>query len=218
MRLAKTTRLQNGSGMSLLRSVLRHLRHSPSIPSKAGIVGLAVVLMPAVCVLAQDGGKTVIENETLRVTWDANQNSFAVLAKASGKTFLANGRFSGTGGRASVVQEQGRFGRCEVIGLTYPDGHRDSIRLVPSLPFVLFDSTLHNDGSEALVTNHVHLVTSTLNLGKAATDLRAFGTGGLQTLEKNTGSYAYLAVVDPETRAGVVGGWLTHHRGSGVVF
>ena len=35
---------------------------------------------------------------------------------------------------------------------------------------------------------------------------------------QNPGSYAFLAVVDPRKRSGVVGGWLTHDRGSGVVF
>jgi formate hydrogenlyase subunit 6/NADH:ubiquinone oxidoreductase subunit I len=32
------------------------------------------------------------------------------------------------------------------------------------------------------------------------------------------GSYAFLAVASPDTRSGVVSGWLSHDRGSGVVF
>ena len=44
------------------------------------------------------------------------------------------------------------------------------------------------------------------------------GTGGLLEPAKNPGSYAFLAVVNPRNRNGVVGGWLTHDRGSGVVF
>ena len=55
-------------------------------------------------------------------------------------------------------------------------------------------------------------------MSKPWSELRAFGTAGLTAVDKNPGSYAYLAVVDPATRAGIVGGWLTHDRGSGVVF
>jgi len=40
-------------------------------------------------------------------------------------------------------------------------------------------------------------------------------TGGLRTPAQNPGSYAFLAVADPESRAGVVGGWVTNDRGSG---
>ena len=32
------------------------------------------------------------------------------------------------------------------------------------------------------------------------------------------GSYAWLAIAEPQTRNGVVGGWITFNRGSGVVF
>ncbi len=61
-------------------------------------------------------------------------------------------------------------------------------------------------------------VSAEAQLGKPHTQLRALGTAGLTAVDKNPGSYAYLAVVDPATRAGIVGGWLTHDRGSGVVF
>jgi hypothetical protein len=43
------------------------------------------------------------------------------------------------------------------------------------------------------------------------------GTGGLTGLSQGPGSYMWLAVADPESRNGVVGGWLTAERGSGVV-
>ncbi len=68
------------------------------------------------------------------------------------------------------------------------------------------------------MTNHVRAVAAGLDLGKPLSKLRAFGTAGLTLVEKNPGSYAFLALVDPARRAGVVGGWLTHDRASGVVF
>jgi hypothetical protein len=158
--------------------------------------------------------KFVIQNSQLEVVFDPACASFTVRSKASGKVFVSAGKLSGTDGRAEVRPD----GVNQTILIRYPSGNSDSIILAGGLPFVQFHSTLRNDGSVALVTNHVRVVSAPLNLGKPPADLRAFGTGGLQELEKNTGSYAYLAVVDPATRAGVVGGWLTHDRGSGVVF
>lgn len=48
--------------------------------------------------------------------------------------------------------------------------------------------------------------------------LRTLGTGGLLQPDENPGSYAFLACAVPETRHGLVLGWLTHDRGSGVLF
>ena len=104
------------------------------------------------------------------------------------------------------------------ISIFYPNGSRDTISLYQGMPFVLFRADLHNPARERTIENHVRAVAATLELGKPLDALKSFGTGGLTTLEKNAGSYAYLAVVDPATRSGVVGGWLTHDRGSGVVF
>ena len=167
---------------------------------------------------AHGADRVVIQNTRLEVAFDPVWASFTVRSKASGKMFVTSGKLSGTGGEVEVVHGDSEFGKGGAILVKYPGGNDDGIWLDPKLPFVLFRSNLRNSGTEAVVTNHVRIVSAPLNLGKPVAELRAFGTGGLQELEKNTGSYAYLAVVDPATRAGVVGGWLTHDRGSGVVF
>ena len=43
------------------------------------------------------------------------------------------------------------------------------------------------------------------------------GTGGLLAPDKNPGSYLFLTCADPDTRRGIVAGWITEDRGSGVV-
>ena len=60
--------------------------------------------------------------------------------------------------------------------------------------------------------------TFTLDLGKPAGELRTMGTAGLTAPDKNPGSYLFLTLADPATRRGVVAGWLTEDRGSGVLF
>jgi len=49
-------------------------------------------------------------------------------------------------------------------------------------------------------------------------ELRAFGTAGLKTLDGHRGSYTFLAIVNPKNNQGVVSGWLTCHKGSGILF
>ncbi|MGL6194038.1 MAG: glycoside hydrolase family 36 protein [Thermoguttaceae bacterium] len=53
---------------------------------------------------------------------------------------------------------------------------------------------------------------------KNTDDLKAFGTAGIRPLDGHNGSYAFLAVVDPQTNAGIVSGWTTSKVGSGIVF
>lgn len=47
---------------------------------------------------------------------------------------------------------------------------------------------------------------------------KALGSAGLTSVDGHRGSYAFLAVAQPETRKGVVCGWLTSLKGSGIVF
>lgn len=160
-----------------------------------------------------------IENETLQVTFDAAKSTFSVRGKLSGKVFVLDGSLTGSGGAVKVAPAADpRLGNGQEIQISYPNGNRDSICLFPQLPFAIFRATLHNGGPQAAEVNRLPMISAPLDLGKPLAQWRAFGTGGLTTVEKNPGSYAYLAVVDPATRAGVVGGWLTHDRGSGVVF
>ncbi len=47
--------------------------------------------------------------------------------------------------------------------------------------------------------------------------LKAFGTAGLKPVDGHKGSYAFLSIVNPETRTGVVGGWISSEKAGGVV-
>jgi hypothetical protein len=89
--------------------------------------------------------------------------------------------------------------------------------LYPKLPFVAFQTTLRNGTDAATTIRRLRTAALTLELAKPAGELRAVGTGGLTPIA-DAGSYAYLAVADPVTRTGVVAGWLTHERASGVLF
>ena len=167
------------------------------------------------------GAETVmkIDNEFYSVDVDADGGTFAVLEKLSGKTFLRGGQLSSAGGTARIATiSHAVFGSGKVIEINYPNGNRESVALYPGTPFVLFQTTLHNGGKEPVVLNHVPTVSAVVELNKPAAEVATLGTGGLLPPAKNPGSYAFLALVDPQIRSGVVAGWLSHDRGSGVVF
>lgn len=183
------------------------------------LVAIAIICASLSSAASLAAEEVSIDNETLRVTFNVPKSSFTVQSKLSGKVFVTNGTLGGSGGAAkSSAITDPKFGQGSQITISYPSGNRDEIRLFPRLPFVLFRSTLHNGGTEPTVTNHLPTIDAKLDLDQLVEDLRVLGTGGLSWLATNPGSYAYLAVVDPNTRDGVVGGWITHDRGSGVVF
>ncbi len=160
-----------------------------------------------------------IENDSLRIMWIEDQGTFSIQAKPSGKVFVPSGRLSQATGTVQVIAVSDRtFGKGQAIEVSYPDGSSDRISLFPRLSFALFHSRLHNRGREVRQVDRVRTLDAAIHAGKPAGELQTLGTGGLIPPQMKPGSYAYLAVVDPATRQGVVGGWLTHDRGSGVVF
>ncbi|MDR1958168.1 MAG: alpha-galactosidase [Planctomycetaceae bacterium] len=57
-----------------------------------------------------------------------------------------------------------------------------------------------------------------LQLPQKADQLRSFGTAGLKPVDGHKGSYMFLSIVDPQTRNGVVSGWTTAGKASGIVY
>lgn len=102
-------------------------------------------------------------------------------------------------------------GRTVVTDGKLADAANTEITAPAKLPFVLFRRTLVAPGT----VNQVPVLSAKVAVPG---ELKTIGTGGLQSPDKNTGSYAWLAIADPQTRNGIVGAWLTHDRGSGVVF
>ena len=81
--------------------------------------------------------------------------------------------------------------------------------------FVTIDYVQKGD---ALLTSEEPLVWETTLFDAGVYDsIKAFGTAGLRAVDGHAGSYAFLALVEPATRSGVVGGWITSEKAGGVV-
>jgi hypothetical protein len=160
-----------------------------------------------------------IANDRYIVSVEAAEGGFSVASKPGAKPFLTGGKLTGAGGTSKVIELTDKtFGKGQGIQVSYPDGNKETLAIYPNLPFVLFNNSFHNGGAEPVTLNHVPTVSGVVDLGKPLAEIRTLGTGGLLKPADNPGSYAFLSVVDPATRSGLVGGWITHDRASGVVF
>ena len=156
-----------------------------------------------------------IQNDRVKLTYEAG--SLTLSDVMGGKPFGV-ATLAGAGGSGKMVAvSDATFGKGEAIEIADPSGG-GRVELFPGLPFALVKLRVTHTGSDVKVLNKVPVVTIAVDLGKPAESLRGFGTGGISSLADNKGSYMWQALVDPLTRHGVVGGWLTTTRGSGVAF
>lgn len=157
-----------------------------------------------------------LHNRTLRLTCDPATGQFTLASPKLPKAFRVEGRLAAPATR--VRREHPRhpaFGLGQALDLEHADGSRTRLELYPELPFLLVTRTLVNAGTTPQDLPSVEPWTF-----RVATEAvsRTLGTGGLKELGKDPGSYLFLAAADPATRRGVVAGWLTQERASGVFF
>jgi len=177
---------------------------------------LALVLAAA----RASGASIGIENDTLSVSYDDVSRSFSMVEKSSGKVVLREGGLLQPAADAAkaVATADRAFGAGRGIQIKYSDGAVSSLELYRGLPFLLVRTTLHNMTASAVDIARIVPMTTELDLDKPAGELKTLGTGGLLAPDQNPGSYLFLTCADPETRRGIVAGWLTENRGSGIVF
>ena len=177
---------------------------------------LAVILNAP---LLQAESDLKIENAIYAVDYDPSSKEFSIIHKPTGKAFAKNAKFENGGGKAAIIPIKDKtFGEGQAIEIISPNGNSDRITLCPDLPFVLFSGKLHNGTTEAITHNKVRTFSAAVETGAALSEVKTLGTGGLLSPDKNPGSYAFLTMANPASRSGVVGGWITHDRGSGAVF
>ncbi|WP_316817595.1 alpha-galactosidase [Pedobacter nyackensis] len=163
--------------------------------------------------------KNSISNQLLTVIYNPAVKGFEVRAKSAKKTFLKNVVPNGvikTVEQKKVVSTA--FGNGAALLVTTTDGNLFSFALYPQQPFLFISQTIKNAGNSDVDIPKLIPVSFSVDLGKPANQLKTIGTGGLLAPDKNPGSYVFLTTVDPESRNGVVAGWITNEKGSGVLF
>lgn len=160
-----------------------------------------------------------ISNDSLVVCFEVASKRFSVFDKGAAKPFLVDGRFGGTASQATVqTAADPVFGSGQRLLVDLTDGSASALDLYPKMPFVLLRTIRKNSTAGEIDLQQIIPATFTLDLGKPVSALTTLGTGGLLAPDKNPGSYLFLTCADPATRDGVVAGFVSQDRGSGVVF
>ena len=106
----------------------------------------------------------------------------------------------------------GKCTRIEAVGRE----RTTTFTLYESSPFLFVHSTVHNTTDNPLVVASLELFKVRAELGVPAKQLRSFGTGFLKSLDEPATSFSFTALVEPESRRGLVAAQLTHQQSSGV--
>jgi hypothetical protein len=180
-----------------------------------------IIILALISCIPNRSGAAVynINNQKFSVSYDDAIGTFSVAEAATGHCSLVDGRLEGISRKATVkLAYDDVFGGGEKIIVTQTDGSAASLELYNGLPFMLVRKELHNNGNAITDFQKYVPVTFGLDLGKPADELRTMGTAGLTAPDQHSGSYLFLTLADPATRRGVVAGWLTEDRGSGILF
>ncbi|HOK94751.1 MAG TPA: alpha-galactosidase, partial [Anaerohalosphaeraceae bacterium] len=183
---------------------------------------LTAVFSSACFVLAvPETAKLQIENMHTAVVFDNQTKNAAVYSKDAQKTYISSIQFKEALATAHRIDlNDTGFGKGQAIEIVTVSGDRQRLALYDRLPFVFMQSTIHNASAAIKTIPYYAPCVLKLDLQKSPRQLKAHGTAGLTAVDKksNSGSYAFLSIVDPDTRKGVVAAWLTNERGSGVLF
>jgi len=167
----------------------------------------------------QNVKRLTINNGILSVSYDVNDGTFS--ARRGEKVFIKEASFQKDSDnrvpKVRATRIQNTLGSAQAIEIKYSSGNIYTLALNRNSAFVFIKTLIHNPSDEKLIINKMTPVSFQVDLDKAAEDLRILGCDRLTSAEKERISYTFLAMAEPETRAGVFAGWLTNDRASGVV-
>jgi hypothetical protein len=177
---------------------------------------------------AQEGITSSVEDETyvvsnglLTLRYVASDRQMQVVR--AGKTVVHSVALweeaLGQSTAATFVSKATPMGEMKGISIqSSPDSPtRQSFFLAPGVPFLLVKAELFNAGAEPLERKTLVPFDAALDLGGDTGSLKWLGCDGLDPVSQGKTSYVFLTLADPATRQGVVGGWITHERASGIV-
>lgn len=179
-----------------------------------GTVGILFVVSAG---LSTEGAES-IEVDGLLITVEVNRQRFSLTDRSLGRAFVTRGTFARqfeSVQRGSV--EDPIWGNGRQLSITHSDGWLTRMSLYPRHPFVHISTIASNKSREPISMARLKVLEFDYDLGVPIENVCTLGTGGLRGA-RASGSYTFCAVADPETRRGIVSGWLTHERGVGVFF
>lgn len=161
-------------------------------------------------------GDTITMDNGL-VSISINHATTEFTARAGKKEFLTAGRLDDKAVRNSMGITDDKFGKGWVVSLVLPDQSICQFRVYQGRGLIFFRTDLFNAKKVPFTINKTTPLSFSAALGKSPAELKTLSCDGLFGGERERTVHAFLAAADPATRAGLVAGWLTHDRASGVV-
>lgn len=125
---------------------------------------------------------------------------FSLLEGSEFKAAVANNPVWGRGTRIEAIARQ----------------RTTTFTLYESSPFLFVHSTVHNATDKPLVVASLESFKVRAELGAPVDQLRSYGTGFLKSLDAPATSFSFTALVEPDSRRGLIAAQLTHQQSSGV--
>jgi hypothetical protein len=146
---------------------------------------------------------------------DRTTAEITILAK--GKPIITKGRIGLAADPLKVSDAGGKV--FDSITFESPDGIQGWIDLHHEKRFALIYTSIPNYGKDRTVTiNKLPIFHGNVSVPGRPMSLKILGTGGLAKPGGTIGSYMWLAAANPESRNGIVAGFVATDHGSGVVF
>jgi hypothetical protein len=181
-----------------------------------------LALALSLCARAIRAEELTVENAAVRVRY-ANDGRVQIepvraISGAAKVELKLLPELTASGAPTASRVERDNVGSGSAIEVRAKDGSVTQRIWAPAdQPFVCTNISLKNTGGEANTIKTLVPLSAAIEPQSNASDLRVFGSDGPALASKGKTSYVFLALVDPKTRAGLVSGWLTHERASGVV-
>jgi hypothetical protein len=163
-----------------------------------------------------------IDNGILSVSYDLENNTFSV--RRGENTFIKQGRFPEstdyyTPTVQTIKEPHANLGYREAIEVKFTNRQTYILSLQENLPFLLVKTNIHNPTNNTIVINELTPLSFEVELIKEINRLRILGSDGLNWSADNVTSTTFLALVRLRrvNNAGVIAGWLTNNRATGIV-
>lgn len=148
----------------------------------------------------------------IEVRYEVKAGTFSLLR--SGKAFVPQGTF----GDFLPSSDRRVTAEPKTLQIEHASGRVVRFTLVDGTPFVLIQGSIHNRTDKPLVVGELVPLAATIDLGTPLSDLRTLGYDGLLVADQPRTRFLSLAAADPRTGAGIVCGWVSHDRASGLVW
>jgi hypothetical protein len=179
------------------------------------VIAVMLAVAPTTRAAATMQQPATIENPFLVVRFDPADGKLHVTPKTAGGA-IKELSFAVPRERA-VANVSKQADGANALEFRGNDGSTQTFWLYDDQPFLFSRLSLTDKTSDPNKFSTIVPLSFAIETSGATSDLKWFGSDGPGAAGEGKTSYVFLALVDPKTRAGVVSGWITHERASGIV-